>query len=68
MYYMDIYWVVVSGVDLGLDEYFEGDGFFVVEWGNLLEEVLLEDYLELILEKSDIDLEKCYVKLILYGE
>ncbi|MFP9213527.1 tRNA (adenosine(37)-N6)-threonylcarbamoyltransferase complex ATPase subunit type 1 TsaE, partial [Enterococcus faecalis] len=35
---------------------------------NLLEEALPEDYLELILEKSDTDLEKRYVKLISYGE
>ncbi|BDP76526.1 hypothetical protein EfmAA242_07540 [Enterococcus faecium] len=46
----------------------QGDGLSVVEWGNLLEEALPEDYLELILEKSDTDLEKRYVKLISYGE
>ena len=40
----------------------------VVEWGNLLEEALPEDYLELVLEKSDTDLEKRYVKLHAYGE
>lgn len=68
LYHMDIYRVAASGADLGLDEYFEGDGLSVVEWGNLLEEALPEDYLELILEKSDTDLEKRYVKLISYGE
>ena len=67
LYHMDIYRVAASGADLGLDEYFEGDGLSVVEWGNLLEEALPEDYLELILEKSDTDLEKRYVKLISYG-
>ena len=55
LYHMDIYRVAASGADLGLDEYFEGDGLSVVEWGNLLEEALPEDYLELILEKSDTD-------------
>ncbi|WP_274662138.1 tRNA (adenosine(37)-N6)-threonylcarbamoyltransferase complex ATPase subunit type 1 TsaE [Enterococcus lactis] len=68
LYHMDIYRVAASGADLGLDEYFEGDGLSVVEWGNLLEEALPEDYLELILEKSDTDLEKRYVKLVSYGE
>ncbi|MCD4980737.1 tRNA (adenosine(37)-N6)-threonylcarbamoyltransferase complex ATPase subunit type 1 TsaE [Enterococcus faecium] len=68
LYHMDIYRVAASGADLGLDEYFEGDGLSVVEWGNLLEEALPEDYLELILEKSDTDLENRYVKLISYGE
>ncbi|MGC3221236.1 tRNA (adenosine(37)-N6)-threonylcarbamoyltransferase complex ATPase subunit type 1 TsaE, partial [Enterococcus faecium] len=53
LYHMDIYRVAASGADLGLDENFEGDGLSVVEWGNLLEEALPEDYLELILEKSD---------------
>lgn len=68
LYHMDIYRVAASGADLGLDEYFEGEGLSVIEWGNLLEEALPEDYLELILEKSDTDLEKRYVKLISYGE
>ncbi len=60
--------VAASGADLGLDEYFEGEGLSVIEWGNLLEEALPEDYLELILEKSDTDLEYRYVKLQAYGE
>lgn len=68
LYHMDIYRVAASGADLGLDEYFEGEGLSVVEWGNLLEEALPEDYLELCLEKSDTDLEKRYVKLHAYGE
>ena len=68
LYHMDIYRVATSGADLGLDEYFEGEGLSVIEWGNLLEETLPEDYLELILEKSDTDLEKRYVKLQSYGE
>lgn len=68
LYHMDIYRVAASGADLGLDEYFEGEGLSVVEWGNLLEEALPEDYLELVLEKSDTDLEKRYAKLHAYGE
>ncbi|EMF0534225.1 tRNA (adenosine(37)-N6)-threonylcarbamoyltransferase complex ATPase subunit type 1 TsaE [Enterococcus hirae] len=68
LYHMDIYRVAASGADLGLDEYFEGEGLSVIEWGNLLEESLPEDYLELILEKSDTDLEYRYVKLQAYGE
>lgn len=67
LYHMDIYRVAASGADLGLDEYFEGDGLSVVEWGNLLEEAVPEDYLELILEKSDTDLDKRYVKFRAYG-
>ncbi len=51
LYHMDIYRVAASGADFGLDEYFEGEGLSVIEWGNLLEEALPEDYLELILKK-----------------
>lgn len=68
LYHMDIYRVATSGANLGLDEYFEGEGLSVIEWGNLLEEALPEDYLELILEKSDTDLEYRYVKFQAYGE
>ncbi|MBF8807607.1 MAG: tRNA (adenosine(37)-N6)-threonylcarbamoyltransferase complex ATPase subunit type 1 TsaE [Enterococcus lacertideformus] len=68
LYHMDIYRVATSGADLGLDEYFEGEGLSVIEWGNLLEDALPEDYLELILEKSDTDLAKRYVKLQACGE
>ncbi|EPI01068.1 hydrolase, P-loop family [Enterococcus faecalis 13-SD-W-01] len=67
LYHMDIYRVAESGADLGLDEYFEGDGLSVIEWGNLLGEALPEDCLELILEKSDTDLDKRYVNFRAYG-
>ncbi len=33
LYHMDIYRVAASGADLGLDEYFEGEGLSVIEWG-----------------------------------
>lgn len=52
LYHMDIYRVEFGAEDLGLEEYFEGDGLSVVEWGNLLEDVLPEDYLEMILTKT----------------
>lgn len=52
LYHMDIYRIESGAGDLGLDEYFEGDGLSVIEWGNLLEEYLPEDYLELILTKD----------------
>ncbi len=51
LYHMDVYRVEYGAEDLGLDDYFEGDGLCVIEWGNLLEASLPEDYLELILEK-----------------
>jgi tRNA threonylcarbamoyladenosine biosynthesis protein TsaE len=67
LYHMDIYRVEFGADDLGLDDYFEGDGLSVIEWGNLLETSLPEDYLELILEKDDTDEQKRIVKLLTFG-
>lgn len=36
LYHMDVYRVEYGAEDLGLDDYFEGDGLCVIEWGNLL--------------------------------
>lgn len=58
LYHMDVYRVEYGAEDLGLDEYFEGDGLSVIEWGNMLKEALPQDYLELILLKDQQDLEK----------
>ena len=52
LYHMDVYRVEEGADELGLDEYFEGDGLSVVEWGRLIEEELPEDYLEIILNKD----------------
>ncbi|WP_303219280.1 tRNA (adenosine(37)-N6)-threonylcarbamoyltransferase complex ATPase subunit type 1 TsaE [Enterococcus asini] len=51
LYHMDIYRVTGGAGDLGLEEYFEGEGLSVVEWGTLLEEDLPADYLELTLSQ-----------------
>jgi tRNA threonylcarbamoyladenosine biosynthesis protein TsaE len=67
LYHMDIYRVEAGAGDLGLDEYFEGDGLSVVEWGQLLGADLPADYLELFLIKDELDLTKREVKLVAHG-
>ena len=52
---MDVYRIETGADDLGLDDYFEGDGLSVIEWGQQLGEYMPEDYLELILAKDDQD-------------
>ena len=37
---------------IDLDDYLYGDGVTVIEWGELLDEGLLGDYLTLLIEKS----------------
>lgn len=67
LYHMDVYRVEYGASDLGLEEYFEGDGLSVIEWGNLLEDTLPEDYLEVIFTKDETDLEKRTLTLKTFG-
>lgn len=56
LYHMDIYRLEDGGVsELGLEEYFEGDGVSVVEWPEFLAESLPDDYLMIHLQKDDQD-------------
>lgn len=55
LYHMDVYRIESGADDLGLDDYFEGDGLSVIEWGQQLREYMPEDYLELVLSKDDQD-------------
>ena len=50
LYHMDVYRIDGDVEGMGLEEYFEGDGLCVVEWGELLTE-LPEDYLHLTIHK-----------------
>lgn len=68
LYHMDVYRIEGAADDLGLDEYFEGEGLSVIEWGNLLADNLPEDYLELIIEKDVQDLEQRIIKLEAHGQ
>ncbi|MDN6639944.1 MAG: tRNA (adenosine(37)-N6)-threonylcarbamoyltransferase complex ATPase subunit type 1 TsaE [Tetragenococcus halophilus] len=67
LFHMDVYRIESGAWDLGLDEYFEGDGLCVVEWGNQLEDALPLDYLELIIEKDDADENKRKLTLKAFG-
>lgn len=54
LYHLDVYRLGQQAAqeDLGYDDYFYGDGVTVIEWANLLEERLPEQYLSLTLQKS----------------
>lgn len=58
LYHMDVYRIETGAWDLGLDEYFEGEGLCVIEWGNQLQDALPLDYLELVIEKDPTDQNK----------
>lgn len=67
LYHMDVYRIENGADDLGLDEYFEGDGLSVVEWGKLLGEFMPEDYLDITIEKDPEDLEKRKLAIQAFG-
>lgn len=50
LYHMDVYRLAEGdGAELGLDEYFSGNGVSIIEWGQVLGEDLPTSYLELSL-------------------
>lgn len=66
-YHMDVYRLSMEEADeLGLDEYFYGQGVTVVEWASLIEELLPEQYLAIEIET--IDEQQRQVQLQAYGE
>ncbi|ATH94495.1 ATP-binding protein [Bacillus glycinifermentans] len=51
LFHMDVYRMEDETEDLGLDEYFEGEGVCLVEWGHLIEEQLPEERLEVVIKR-----------------
>ena len=51
---MDAYRLENGGAeDLGLDEYFDGDGVSVVEWAQFAEEELPDEFLAITFRRTD---------------
>lgn len=68
LYHMDIYRLEDGGAeDLGLEEYFDGDGVSVVEWAQFIEDELPTDYLSLSFTRTDQENER-QLKIIPLGE
>lgn len=55
LYHMDVYRLSADEADeLGLDEYFFGDGVCLVEWSSLITELLPEEYLHIFIETTGV--------------
>ncbi len=54
LYHFDVYRIGdVSEMDeIGYEDYFYGDGVCIIEWANLVEEILPESYREIRIEKD----------------
>ncbi|MRG68925.1 tRNA (adenosine(37)-N6)-threonylcarbamoyltransferase complex ATPase subunit type 1 TsaE [Limosilactobacillus reuteri] len=56
LYHMDAYRLENGGAeDLGLEEYFDGDGVSVVEWAEFVEDELPADFLAIHFKRTDDD-------------
>ena len=54
LYHMDIYRLEDGGAeDLGLEEYFDGDGVSVVEWAQFAEDELPDEFLAITFKRTD---------------
>lgn len=57
LYHMDVYRLEeTGGTDLGLEEYFEGEGVSIVEWAKFIPEDLPTEYLQVKLLPAGDDL------------
>ncbi len=56
-YHFDVYRIgdIEEMDEIGYEDYFYGDGLCMIEWANLIEEILPDNYKEITIEK---DLEK----------
>jgi len=55
LYHMDVYRLEGSGDDLGLDEYLDGDGVCLIEWGEIIKDMIENPFIELIIHKTPED-------------
>lgn len=62
LYHMDVYRLSLDEADeLGLDEYFYGEGVSLVEWASLIEEILPPEMLEIYIEADFAASRKFYL-------
>lgn len=66
-YHMDVYRIsVIEAEELGLDEYFYGEGVSVVEWSSIIASILPQHHLHLFI-KAEGEQERI-IRLTAYGE
>lgn len=69
LYHMDLYRLDETGAEeLGLDDYFTGNGVCVVEWGSMAEEEMPEAYLKVELTPILEDISKRVITLLPTGK
>lgn len=52
LYHMDVYRMEDENEDLGLEEYFEGQGVCLIEWAHLIQEQLPAERLQIVIKRA----------------
>ena len=55
MYHMDVYRIEGDVSELGLDEYFDGDGVTIVEWADMITDYLPKERLDIFIKVTGED-------------
>ena len=55
LYHMDVYRLEGNVNELGLDEYFDGDGVTIIEWADMIEEHLPKERLDIYIKVTGED-------------
>ncbi|AKF93036.1 tRNA (adenosine(37)-N6)-threonylcarbamoyltransferase complex ATPase subunit type 1 TsaE [Brevibacillus laterosporus] len=64
LYHMDVYRVADQVDDLGLDEYFYGEGVCVVEWASLIPDYVPEDRMTIHLLQQGENVRLCRLEVV----
>ena len=59
LYHFDVYRICSSDemYDIGYEEYINGEGVCIIEWANLIEDILPDEYLHIELKYKDMSRE-----------
>ena len=55
LYHMDVYRIEGNVAELGLDEYFDGNGVTIVEWADMISEYLPKERLDITIKVTGED-------------
>ncbi|AXQ79467.1 tRNA (adenosine(37)-N6)-threonylcarbamoyltransferase complex ATPase subunit type 1 TsaE [Streptococcus chenjunshii] len=61
LYHLDVYRIGDDPDSIDLDDFLYGDGVTVIEWGELLADAVLDDYLEVLITKKETGRELDFV-------
>ncbi len=52
LYHMDVYRMEDESEDLGLEEYFEGQGVCLIEWAHLIQDQLPAERMQIVIKRA----------------